>query len=120
MSSCAGDSFVDSKMEEIAGDYTILSAAIGGHLIDVYSLAEAGRHARLYKEKGGWFFEFRLPASVSDGEVRLRSCKQEITYEPLLGDYLFVLPTEGDFMGYDTGAKKVVIKGNQAASWRKE
>ena len=83
-------------------------------LVDTYLVEEFGKNFDtghdsyyLYKEKGGWFFEFRLPASISGGEVRLRSCKQEITYEPLLGDYLFVLPTEGDFMGYDTSVSRI-------------
>ena len=115
--SCSKEATVNSKMEEIAGEYS-LRAVINYSYNDLsaYGYDMINRPIGTIEKKGdNWYFNYLLPCPAG-GSINFVKVEQPMTWEPILDAYCFIgtklagpdLSSAGTpVMFYDTAKKKV-------------
>lgn len=90
--SCSKDNTVDSRMERIAGEYT-LRAVINGKLNELYEYGYDLMNrpiGTIVKKDDGWFFDYLLPYPKKDGTIEFVNVEQPMTWDPILDAYCFI------------------------------
>ena len=116
--SCSKEAAIDSKMEEIAGEYS-LRAVINYTYNDLsaYGYDMINPPIGTIEKKGDtWYFDYLLPCPAAGGTINFVKVEQPMTWEPVLDAYCFIgtAPAGPDLSSagtpvlfYDTPKKKV-------------
>lgn len=90
--SCSKEADVDSKMESIAGVYT-LRASVDDYWTDFSAYGYGMDNpptGTIEKKNGGWYFDYLLPCPQKDGSIDFVNVEQPMTWDPVLDAYCFI------------------------------
>ena len=104
LSSCETRKELDSRMDEIVGEYRLAgfySVAYADRLDEIPKAERDAATARIFPNGKGWIFEYTLPFISSDGTgFSYHRVRQSIVWDPQLGQYCFYQLEASDFTGY--------------------
>ena len=90
--SCSKEVTADSKMESIAGVYT-LRASLDKSWTDFSAYGYGSDNpptGTIEKKNGGWYFNYLLPYPQKDGTFDFVNVEQPMTWDPILDAYCFI------------------------------
>ena len=90
--SCSKEAAIDSRMESIAGVYT-LRVSIDDNWTDLSAYGYGMDNppiGTIVKKNGGWYFDYLLPYPNKDGGIDFADVVQPMTWDPVLDAYCFI------------------------------
>lgn len=97
LSACTKEQYADMKMNAIAGDWVMCSATVdkNTNLMNPENYP-AISPASVIKEGSKWYFVYTLPVIEKGKSVSLYKATHEITWNPLVGNYIFLQPSDAE------------------------